>query len=148
MPFTTFAQSEVWHFKPGRKDNQIMAATISPAQDAYKAIQQHLIENNYNIEKSDKETLYITATAPLSKGIGSGQYRLNIFIKEEDSTRVFIQGTYDATVNAAFAGPGMAFSGVIEYTPAKKSTIGAAFGAMVSAGQAVPNAKVRYRRKP
>lgn len=139
--------SESWHLAPLRKDNQILVSSSLSSKEVFKALHQYLIENNYNIEKAEADNLYITATAPLTKGIGSGQYRLNIFIKEEETANTYIQGTFDASVGGLTVSS-MAVTGEIEYTSAKGSTLGYAFNSMDAAGKSIPNGKVQYRRKP
>lgn len=149
VELSKYAESpaEAWHLAPLRKDNQILIASSLPSKEVFKALHQFLIENNYNIEKAEEDKLYITATAPLVKGIGSGQYRLNIFVKSEDATNTYIQGTFDASVGGITMSS-MAVTGELEYTSAKSSTIGAAFNSMDAVGKSIPNGKVQYRRKP
>ena len=136
-----------WHSAPLRKDNQIMVTTLLPVKDAYKAIHQHLIENNYNIEKADESTLYITATSALTKGLASGHYRLNIYLKAEDSTRAYLQGTYDASIGGITMSRAEA-TGVIERLGMKGSTMDNAFSALNTVAQSVTGSKIQYRQRP
>lgn len=136
-----------WHPVAIRKDNQIMAATALPIKDAYKAIHQYLIENNFNIEKNDEANSYITATTALTKGLGQGHIRLNIYLKAEDSTRAYYQGTFDASVSG-IGMSSMDLAGVIEKVGMKGSTMENAFSALNSVAHSIPDSTIRYRKKP
>lgn len=137
-----------WHSVLTKRDTQVMGTSTVPIKEAYKAIHQALIENNYNIEKADEDNFYLTATAPWGNGgISNGQYRLNIFLKAEDSTRVYLQGTYNASVNGALLGPDMDFSGELQFF-VKNSIPGRIFDKMTKIAASVPGSKVQYRKKP
>lgn len=136
-----------WHSVATKKDNQIMASTSLSASDALKAIHQHLMENNFNIEKMDESSAYITATTPLTKGMGQGHVRINLFVKSEDSTRAYFQGAFTASVGGLMT-PSMDLAGVVQKMGMKGSTMENAFNTLESVARSIPGAAIRYRKKP
>jgi hypothetical protein len=137
-----------WREYPERRDNQLLSISSESIGVAFKAIHRALMENNYRIENADGEAYYLTATAPWGNGGGlsAGEYRLNIFLKEENGqTNTYIQGTYAAGVNALLVGSQVNFSGQLEYQ--RGGIPGRIFENMEALGKSIPNASIRYRRK-
>lgn len=92
-------------FVPGsnKMDNVIIISTSDSPSSAFKNLTQMLSFEGFSIENIDKE-LFILSTGPKNTSKLNASLKINILIREEGSTKIYLSGLVSSDASAYYGG--------------------------------------------